>query len=102
MEVQLRRFISAPRVNTPIPKVINYLVDSHDLIPVSVSSKPRVPVQVLNKIQVLASVPEYIDVEGRSLPLTLRLRTKDLCEQDCKRLQVTEVIIDVLQREKWR
>ena len=101
-EIQLRRFISAPRVNTLVPKVINYLVDWHDLISTSVASKPRIPVQVLNKIQVLASVPEYIDVEGRTLPLTLRLRTKDLCEEDCKRLQVTEVIIDIQQREKCR
>lgn len=60
------------------------------------------PIQVLDKIQVLASVPEYIDIEGRTLPLTLRLRTNGLCEEDCKRLQVTEVIIDVLQREKCR
>lgn len=101
-EVQLRRFISAPRVDILDPIVINYLVDSHDSTFASVSSKPGVPVEVLNKIQLLVSVPEYTNVKGSTLPLTLRLRTKDLCEEDCKRLQVTEVAVDILQREKCR
>ena len=101
-EIQLRRFISAPRADTVDPKVINYFVDSHDSTSVSVSSKPRVPAEVLNKIQLLVSVPEYVDVKGHTLPLTLRLRTKDLCEEDCKRLQVTDVAVDLSQREKCR
>ena len=100
--IQLRRFISAPRVDTVDPKVINYLVDSHDSTSVPVPNKPRVPAEVLNKIQLLVSVPEYADVKGRTLPLTLRLRTEDLCEEDCKRLQVTDVAVDILQREKCR
>ena len=102
MEIQLRRFISAPRVDIVQPKVINYLVDSHDSTSTSFSSKPSVPVEVLNKIQLLVSVPEYTNVKGSTLPLTLRLRTKNLCEEDCKRLQVTEVAVDILQREKCR
>ena len=101
-EIQLRRFISAPRIDTVDPKVINYLVDSHDSTSASVSSKPSVPAEVLDKIQLLVSVPEYTNVKGSTLPLTLRLRTKDLCEEDCKRLQVTDVAVDVLQREKCR
>ena len=102
MEIRLRRFISAPTADTLDPKIMNYLVNSHAPPSTSVSRKPRMPVEVLNKIQVLASVPEYVDVKGQSLPLTLRLRTKDLCEEDCKRLQVTEVVVDILQQEKCR
>lgn len=102
-EIQLRRFISAPRVDTPVPKVINYLVDSHDLTSTtSIPNKPRVPAEVLNKMQLLVSVPEYANVKDSTLPLTIRLRTKDLCEEDCKRLQVTEVAVDIQQREKCR
>lgn len=101
-KIQLRRFISAPRADFLDPKVINYLVDSHDSTSASDSSKPRVPVEVLNKIQLLVSVPEYTNVEDRTLPLTLRLRTEDLCEEDCKRLQVTEVAVDILQQERCR
>ena len=101
-EIQLRRFISAPRVDAVDPKVLNYLVDSYDPTSASGSSKPRVPAEVLNKIHLLVSVPEYTNVKGSTLPLTLRLRTKDLCQEDCKRLQVTDVAVDILQREKCR
>ena len=101
-EIQLCRFISTPRVDTVDPKIINYFVDSDDSTFSSVSSKPRVPAEVLNKIQLLVSVPEYSNVKDCSLPLTLRLRTKDLCQEDCKRLQVTDVSVDILQREKCR
>jgi len=81
---------------------VNYLANSDASSSALISSKSRMPVEVLNKIQVLASVPEYVDVKGHALPLTLRMRTKDLCEEDCKRLQVTEVVVDVLQQEKTR
>lgn len=101
-EIQLRRFISAPRVDIVDPNVINYFVDSHDSTSDSVSTKPKVPAEVLNKIQLLVSVPEYTNVKGSTLPLTLRLRTKDLCQEDCKRLQITDVAVDILQREKCR
>jgi hypothetical protein len=95
--IQLRRFISPPGTDTLDPKTMNYLVDSP-----SVSGKSRMPVEVLSKIQVLASVPKYANVKGHAIPLTLRMRTKDLCEDDCKRLQVTEVLIDIVQQEKCR
>jgi hypothetical protein len=101
-DIQLRRFISAPGVDAIDPKLINYLVDSHYSTSTSVSSKPRVPVEVINKIKLLVSVPEYTNVKDCTLPLTLRLRTKDLCEEDCKRLKVTEVAVNILQREKCR
>lgn len=101
-DIQLRRFISAPSVDIVDPKIINYLVDSHDSSSASVSSKPSVPAEVLDKIQLLVSVPEYTNVKGGTLSLILRLRTKDLCQEDCKRLQVTDVAVDILQREKCR
>ena len=100
--VQLRRFISPPRAGILDPQAINYFVDSHDSTSNSFLNKPRIPVHILNKIQILASVPEYVDVKGHILPVTLRIRTKDLCAEDCKRLQVAEVVIDILQREKCR
>jgi hypothetical protein len=94
------RFIAAPKVDAVQPNTHNYLVNS---TPASEArDKPHIPSDVLSKIQVLASVPEYIDIRERALPLTLRLRTKDLCEDECKKLQVTEVVIDITQQEKCR
>ncbi|KAF8954604.1 hypothetical protein BDZ97DRAFT_1676423 [Flammula alnicola] len=101
--ITISRFISAPTAEITEPATLNYLVNS-----TSTSSskdgqdKERIPQDVLSKIQVLASVPAYIDVNDSLLPLTLRLRTKDLGEEECKKLQVTEVTIDIIQQEKCR
>ncbi|KDR73572.1 hypothetical protein GALMADRAFT_72170 [Galerina marginata CBS 339.88] len=100
--ITLRRFISAPKPEiTPISN-LNYLVNSTPSSSDQPLDKERIPLEVLSKIQVLASVPEYVDVNDNLLPLTLRLRTKDLCEQDCKKLQVTNVAVDIYQQEKCR
>lgn len=101
--ITVTRFIAAPKVEAVQPNILNYLVNSTATTPPSEArDKPRIPSDVLSKIQVLASVPEYIDIRESAMPLTLRLRTKDLCEDECKKLQVTEVVIDVIQQEKCR
>jgi len=80
---------------------LNYLVNSTPTAPSNrEADKDWIPLAVLSKIQVLASVPEYLDVNSNVLPLTLRLRTKGLDEEECKKLQVTEVEIDIVQQEK--
>lgn len=98
----LARFFAAPTPDTPVP-FLNYLVNSTSTAAFKPSTvKARIPPDVLAKIQVLASVSEYIDMDDSTLPLTLRLRTKDLCEEECKKLQITEVAVDIIQREKCR
>ena len=101
MPINIIRFISPPKPEITVPSNLNYSVDST----LSTQSKPdgdkeRIPLGVLSKIRVLASVPEYLDVEDNALPLTMRLRTQDLAEDECKKLQVTEVKVDIVQKEK--
>ena len=99
--INICRFISAPKSETTELSVLNYLVNSTPTAPYNQEAdKDRIPLGVLSKIQVLVSVPEYLDVNSNVLPLTLRLRTKDLDEEECKKLQVTEVEVDVVQQEK--
>ncbi|KAF9484654.1 hypothetical protein BDN70DRAFT_797148 [Pholiota conissans] len=101
--ITVTRYISAPKADFPQPNTVNYLVNSTPTTPPNeVQDKTRIPPDVLSKIQVLASIPEYVDIRENAMPLTLRLRTKDLCEEECKKLQVTEVIVDVIQQEKCR
>ena len=101
--VNLSRFVSAPKSETAEIPILNYLVNSTPTAPSNQETdKDRIPLDVLSRIQVLASVPEYLDVNDSVLPLTLRLRTKDLDEEECKKLQVTEVEVDVVQQEKCR
>jgi len=63
---------------------------------------PSIPLDILSKIQVVASVPEYISTDEDSVPVAIRLRTADLEDAECKRLRVTSFVIDVRQAEKYR
>ncbi|KAF8163527.1 hypothetical protein B0H34DRAFT_795232 [Crassisporium funariophilum] len=101
-DINVRRFISAPRVEVAQPATLNFLVNSNASSSLNEKEKRRMPVDILNKIQVLTSVPEYVDVNDTSMPLTLRMRTKDMSEEDCKKLQVTDVSVDIVQDEKCR
>lgn len=100
--ITLRRFISPPKPEATEVPILNYLVNSTPSYSTEQVDDDRIPADVLSKIQVLASVPEFVDVKGDVLPLTLRLRTKDLSEEHCKRIQVTDVQVDILQQEKCR
>jgi hypothetical protein len=95
--IPLRRFVEPPTDEPTPPAFINYL-----LSPPNKPSENAIPVEVLSKIQILASVPTHVDVRESHLPFTLRLRTKDLGDADCKRLQVTNFTLDVVQDEICR
>ena len=98
--VTLRRYINPPTEVLEIP-MINYLVHS---TPSGTKKEAcdRVQPTVLSSIQVLVSLPEYVDVESGEVPVALRLRTKDLREEDCAKLQLTDISLDILQSEQFR
>ncbi|KAJ7724483.1 hypothetical protein DFH07DRAFT_264874 [Mycena maculata] len=97
--ITLRRFVEPPMDEATPPETINYLLSP----PIQSFDKGfQIPLNVLSKIQVLASVPKYVDVCEDHLPFTLRLRTKDLEDADCRRLQITNFKVDVVQEEKCR
>jgi hypothetical protein len=101
--VALRRFVNPPISNdASAPSLITYLVNSPRSSPNVKTDNLHIPPEILSKIQVLASVPEYVNIDDDSLPITLRLRTQDLEESECKRLQVTMFSVDVTQIEKYR
>ncbi|TFK42358.1 hypothetical protein BDQ12DRAFT_271601 [Crucibulum laeve] len=99
--ISLRRFVAPPSVDKPVPPMINFLVNCHASSSKSEGNKV-IPPEVLTKIQVLASVPEYVNLEDESVPLTLRMRTKDMDEEHCKRIQISEIKVDITQKEKCR
>ncbi|KAJ7156953.1 hypothetical protein C8R43DRAFT_1065257 [Mycena crocata] len=96
--IPLRRFVEPPTDEPTAPALINYLLSPHP----HPSNKSIIPSNILSKIQVLASVPSHIDVLEDHIPFTLRLRTKDLEDADCQRLQVTNFKVDVVQDERCR
>ncbi|KAJ6502306.1 hypothetical protein C8R45DRAFT_1209892 [Mycena sanguinolenta] len=95
--ITLRRFVEPPTDEPKPPALVNFL-----LSPPNKPSETTIPTDVLSKIQVLASVPTHVDVCDDRFPFTLRLRTKDLEDAHCKRLNVTNFTLDVVQAETCR
>ncbi|EDR07259.1 uncharacterized protein LACBIDRAFT_298980 [Laccaria bicolor S238N-H82] len=91
--IKLDRFISP---DPHPPPMTNYLVNP------TPKDSPRIPREVLSKIQVLASVPEFVNIQDTSVPITLRMRTRDLTGDECKRLQIANLSINIIQHEKFR
>ncbi|TFK30102.1 hypothetical protein FA15DRAFT_197829 [Coprinopsis marcescibilis] len=98
--IKIHRFVLPPHVEQSEQTFHSYLVSSHTSS--SDSSNARIPAEILDKIQVLASVAESVDIKSSSLPITIRLRTKDLEDAECKRLQISEVGVDIIQKERCR
>lgn len=66
------------------------------------SSRKSIPSDVLEKIQVVASIPSATAMDETSLPFILRVRGKDLDDFERKRLRITEFSVDVEQVEVYR
>ncbi|KAJ3999198.1 hypothetical protein F5050DRAFT_1040226 [Lentinula boryana] len=101
--VSIKRFSGLPSEDAlePAP-LITYLL-SGDKVTTSSSDKVQsIPADVLSKIRILASVPEYLNIEENRAALTLRLRTKDLPAEECQRLQLIGFRVDILQKDKCR
>ncbi|KAF5380868.1 hypothetical protein D9615_004146 [Tricholomella constricta] len=103
-QIRLRRLMCHPEDETgtaPLQSTITYLVNTN-VAPDGESKRLRFPNDVLSKIHVLATVPEHADMESHGFPLVIRMRTKDLAAEECKRIQVSSVSANVVQKERYR
>ncbi|KAJ3880676.1 hypothetical protein F5051DRAFT_450563 [Lentinula edodes] len=101
--VSMKRFFGLPSEDTPGPvSPITYLLNSNKITTSRNTDKLQIPPEILSKIRILASVPEYLDVEDNRATLTLRLRTKDLKAEECQRLQLVGFRVDIIQKDKCR
>lgn len=101
--VAIKRFFGLPSEDTPGPvSPITYLLNSNKITTSRNTDKLQIPSEILSKICILASVPEYLNVEDNRATLTLRLRTKDLKAEECQRLQLVGFRVDIIQKDKCR
>ncbi|KAJ3989187.1 hypothetical protein F5890DRAFT_1401539 [Lentinula detonsa] len=101
--VSIKRFSGLPSEDAPGPApLITYLLSGDKVTTSSTDMAKSIPADVLSKIRILASVPEYLNIEVNRATLTLRLRTKDLPEEECQRLQLIGFRVDILQKDKCR
>ncbi|KAK7033994.1 hypothetical protein VNI00_012424 [Paramarasmius palmivorus] len=102
--ILVRRFVAAPCASNEVVDVHNttFYVNPQVNPPDEGSSAPHIPIEIWDKIQILATVPDYANFEDDHLPFTLRIRTKGLAAEECKKLQFLGFSVNVLQKEKYR
>ncbi|KIK59534.1 hypothetical protein GYMLUDRAFT_245213 [Collybiopsis luxurians FD-317 M1] len=96
--IQIERFFGLPNEEPTPVSTVTYLLKHMP----SQYTECEIPSDVISKIQILASVPDYIDMEAKKLTLTLRLRANDLSAEDCQRLQLLGFRVDIQQKDKCR
>lgn len=101
--ITLRRFVE-PQLGSSSStfQMSIYFVDACRSPDSERSSRKSIPADVLEKIQVVASIPSATAMDEASVPFILRIRGKDLDDSERKRLRITEFSVDVEQVEVYR
>jgi hypothetical protein len=103
--IMINRFTTPPTVPaspTSLFPMLNYMVDAKAENENAMRDPTLVPLDVLSKIKVLVSIPEHVSMDDSSIPFVLRLRTMDLDDSECKRLQITGFSVELEQSEHYR
>ena len=95
----VRRLILPRALGVP-PVMRSFLLDAAE----SAESAPKhdIPLDVISKVQILASVPLFQDVSQSSLDFVLRFRTPGLSAEQAERLHVTDIWFQFQQKEHIR
>ncbi|KAF8559680.1 hypothetical protein OG21DRAFT_1402039 [Imleria badia] len=99
----LRRFVEPqPGSTSSMAQMSVYIVDARRAPDSDAPSRRSIPRDVLEKIQVVASIPSATAVNENSVPFILRVRGKDLDDSERTQLRITEFSVDVEQVEVYR
>ena len=101
--IVLRRFIEPqPGSSSSTFEMFLYIVNACRAPDPEGSSGKSIPGDLLEKIQVVASIPSATAMNETSIPFILRIRGKDLDNSERKQLRITEFSVDVEQVEVYR
>ncbi|KAI0063430.1 hypothetical protein BV25DRAFT_428479 [Artomyces pyxidatus] len=104
-EITLNRFAlpptSSPSAGPSYP-LSNYVVSTTSPDSDKERNSPPIPGSILSKLNVVASIPEHINVDASAFPFTLRLRAPGLSPEDSARLRVTGFTVELEQTDKYR
>ena len=99
----LRRFVEPqPGTSSSAFQTSVYIVDARRTPDSDGPSRRSIPGDILEKIQVIASIPSATAMNEISVPFVLRVRGKDLGDSERTRLRITEFSVDVEQVEVYR
>jgi hypothetical protein len=104
-DVTLRRLMNAPSVpfsSTSLFPISNYSVCAKPEQANATCNSSSIPLDILAKVKVVASAPDYLSADEASVPFVIRLRTADLEDEECRRLRVISFCVEIEQIEQYR
>lgn len=79
-----------------------FTIDTKENVRAKNSKGPAIPNDILQSIEVIASIPECVDLDDGELKLVLRLRAAKLPTEQQRRLRLTHFRVQFLQHETYR
>jgi hypothetical protein len=98
--IYLRRFVEPPSESPPTPSTIGYVIKSKHVKPQGGST--IIPDNIIKALNIVATVPSFIDIKSQQFETALRLRTEGLDSELCQRLRLNGFSVDVIQGDKCR
>jgi hypothetical protein len=68
----------------------------------SENQRPPIPEDIISKIEMLASVPECVSVDGERFPFSLSVQTPSLSEDQASKLRVSHLSLHLSQIDQYR
>ena len=103
--VVLRRLMNAPSVpfsSTSSFPMSNYPVCTKPEHANTTCNASSILPEILAKVKVVVSAPDYLSVDETSVPFVIRLRAANMKDAECLRLRVIGFHVDIEQMEQYR
>lgn len=65
-------------------------------------NRSSIPPEILAKVKVVVSAPDYLSADEASVPFVIRLQAANMEDAECMRLRVIGFHIDIEQMEQYR
>ena len=98
--VTLNRFALPPSAESYRPAFYSIKASGQERR--SEDQPPPIPADIVSKIELLASVPECVSVDGERFPFSLNIRTPSLPESQAAKLRVSHLSLQLHQIEQYR
>jgi hypothetical protein len=98
--VQLNRFAFPQSATSYGPAVYSVRATGQEVR--SENQRPPIPEDIISKIEMLASVPECVSVDGERFPFSLSVRTPSLSDDQASKLRVSHLSLHLLQIDQYR
>jgi hypothetical protein len=98
--VTLNRFALPPRAASYRPSFYSVRATGQEVR--SEGQRQPIPEDIISKIEMLASIPECVSVDGERFPFSLSVRTPSLSDDRASKLRVSHLSLHLQQIDQYR